>query len=129
MASADGAAAVEGMPVVSAEVLRELKDPLIIDARDPEEVTERKGGPPLEGSINVPFNMDGAQQSDRPTSASDYVAKLEEAKALPAEKDAAIITHCGAGGRGGKSCAVIASLGYTNVHNGGGPDNVRAARG
>mmetsp|Transcript_98092 Transcript_98092/g.219740 ORF Transcript_98092/g.219740 Transcript_98092/m.219740 type:complete len:126 (-) Transcript_98092:127-504(-) len=120
---------VQGLPVEDAAVLKDLKDPIVIDARDPNEVEGCKGGPAIAGSTNVPFNMDGAKQSDRPTTKEEYSKKLEDAKCLPEDKGAAIITHCGAGGRGGKSAAVIAWMGYTNVHNGGSPDGIRAARG
>mmetsp|Transcript_104185 Transcript_104185/g.222646 ORF Transcript_104185/g.222646 Transcript_104185/m.222646 type:complete len:126 (+) Transcript_104185:33-410(+) len=119
---------VTSAPKASDEVLKALVDPVIIDARDPEEVEAGKGGPPLPASVNVPFNTEGKKQSELPTSASAYKAKLEAAGCLPADKGAAIITHCGQGGRGGKSATVIADLGYTNVHNGGSPDNIRAAR-
>mmetsp|Transcript_32925 Transcript_32925/g.86990 ORF Transcript_32925/g.86990 Transcript_32925/m.86990 type:complete len:126 (-) Transcript_32925:58-435(-) len=120
---------IQGLPVADAAVLKGLEGPVVIDARDPNEVEGNKGGPALAGSVNVPFNTDGAKQSDCPTTKEGYAAKLDAAGCLPEDKGAAIITHCGAGGRGGKSAAVVASLGYTNVHNGGGPDNVRAARG
>uniref|UniRef100_A0A7S1LSN3 Rhodanese domain-containing protein n=1 Tax=Alexandrium catenella TaxID=2925 RepID=A0A7S1LSN3_ALECA len=120
-------AEVESAPVASPEVLASLEDALVVDARDPSEITGCKGGPALEGSVSVPFNTDGAKQSEQPTSAEDYRAKLEAAGCLPDDKTKAIITHCGAGGRGGKACTVIAGLGYANVHNGGSPDNIRKA--
>mmetsp|Transcript_25561 Transcript_25561/g.52999 ORF Transcript_25561/g.52999 Transcript_25561/m.52999 type:complete len:126 (-) Transcript_25561:198-575(-) len=119
---------IQGLPVADPAALKALESPVIIDARDPNEVEGCKGGPAIAGSANVPFNMDGAKQSDRPTTVEEYSAKLDMAKCLPDDKGAAIITHCGAGGRGGKSAAVVASLGYVNVHNGGCPDNIRAAR-
>eukprot|EP00930_Biecheleria_cincta_P021319 TRINITY_DN15832_c0_g2_i1.p2 TRINITY_DN15832_c0_g2~~TRINITY_DN15832_c0_g2_i1.p2 ORF type:complete len:124 (-),score=24.00 TRINITY_DN15832_c0_g2_i1:334-705(-) len=121
-------AEVESLPVAAAADLKALVDPIIIDARDPNEVEGCKGGPKIDGSINVPFNVDGQKQSDRPTTAAEFEEKLEAAGCLPADKTAAIVTHCGSGGRGGKSCNVIKGLGYTNVHNGGSPDNIRAAR-
>ncbi|CAL6300462.1 unnamed protein product [Bathycoccus prasinos] len=37
------------------------------------------------------------------------------------EKDRAIITHCGGGGRGQKSKEWLEKEGFTNVINGGGP--------
>mmetsp|Transcript_97749 Transcript_97749/g.273576 ORF Transcript_97749/g.273576 Transcript_97749/m.273576 type:complete len:124 (-) Transcript_97749:107-478(-) len=119
---------VEGVAVAEAEVLKALEDPVVVDARDPSEVEGGKGGPPVTGSVNVPFNIDGAKQSERPTTLDEYRSKLEAAGCLPADKSKAVITHCGSGGRGGKACAVIAAMGYTNVHNGGSPDNIRAAR-
>eukprot|EP00427_Karlodinium_veneficum_P041286 CAMPEP_0169262120 /NCGR_PEP_ID=MMETSP1016-20121227/43513_1 /TAXON_ID=342587 /ORGANISM="Karlodinium micrum, Strain CCMP2283" /LENGTH=125 /DNA_ID=CAMNT_0009344575 /DNA_START=23 /DNA_END=400 /DNA_ORIENTATION=+ len=119
---------VESAPVAEAATLKDLVDPLIIDARDPNEVEGCKGGPAIDGSVNVPFNIDGAKQSDRPTTVEEFKAKLEAANALPEDKTKAIITHCGSGGRGGKSCTCLRELGYTNVHNGGSPDNIRSAR-
>ena len=37
------------------------------------------------------------------------------------DKDTYIITHCGAGGRGGKAKTYLEQYGFTNVINGGGP--------
>ena len=49
--------------VADAEVLADLKDPLVIDVRDPSEVEAGKGGPPtkIPGSVNVPLNIDGVR--------------------------------------------------------------------
>eukprot|EP00746_Dinoflagellata_sp_MGD_P092823 gnl/MRDRNA2_/MRDRNA2_36715_c0_seq1.p1 gnl/MRDRNA2_/MRDRNA2_36715_c0~~gnl/MRDRNA2_/MRDRNA2_36715_c0_seq1.p1 ORF type:complete len:367 (+),score=90.72 gnl/MRDRNA2_/MRDRNA2_36715_c0_seq1:79-1179(+) len=118
---------VQSVPVASVASLRMLADPLVIDARDPNEVEGCKGGPAIDGSVNVPFNVDGKKQSDHATTAEEYAAKLDVASCLPKDKAAPIITHCGAGGRGGKAAAVLKGLGFTNVHNGGSPDNIRAA--
>mmetsp|Transcript_73056 Transcript_73056/g.138103 ORF Transcript_73056/g.138103 Transcript_73056/m.138103 type:complete len:127 (+) Transcript_73056:56-436(+) len=123
------AAEVTSAPVADAAVLKGLSDPLVIDARDTSEITGKKGGEAITGSINVPFNMDGIKQSERPTTLDEYKTKLESSGCLPTDKTKAIITHCGAGGRGGKSTTVLKELGYENVHNGGSPDNIRAARG
>eukprot|EP00406_Dinophysis_acuminata_P075661 CAMPEP_0179266850 /NCGR_PEP_ID=MMETSP0797-20121207/29626_1 /TAXON_ID=47934 /ORGANISM="Dinophysis acuminata, Strain DAEP01" /LENGTH=139 /DNA_ID=CAMNT_0020975091 /DNA_START=76 /DNA_END=495 /DNA_ORIENTATION=+ len=135
------ASEVPSAPAADAETIAALPAFLIIDARDPNEIEGKKGGPALESSINVPFNVDGQKQSDHATSADEYVEKLRASDVrLPkdgtplvpfsAEHQAyPIVTHCGAGGRGGKACSVLRSLGYTNVHNGGSPDNIRAARG
>jgi len=101
-----------------------LVDPVVVDARDP---GEDKGGAAIAGSVNVPFNVDCQKQSERPTTEEEYRSKLEAAGCLPEDRTAAIITHCGSGGRGGKATTVIQGLGYTNVHNGGSPDNIRAA--
>eukprot|EP00449_Zooxanthella_nutricula_P019968 CAMPEP_0198535816 /NCGR_PEP_ID=MMETSP1462-20131121/39914_1 /TAXON_ID=1333877 /ORGANISM="Brandtodinium nutriculum, Strain RCC3387" /LENGTH=214 /DNA_ID=CAMNT_0044265761 /DNA_START=104 /DNA_END=746 /DNA_ORIENTATION=- len=119
---------VESAEVAPADALKALQEPIVVDARDPEEVEKCKGGAAVADSINVPFNVEGQKQSERPTTAEEYAEKLKEAGCLPEDKGAAVITHCGAGGRGGKACTVIKSLGYTNVHNGGSPDNIRAAR-
>ena len=76
-----------------------------------EEVEGQKGGPAIDGSVNVPLNMDCAKQSERPTTVEEYKAKLEAAGFLPADAAAAIITHCGSGGRGGKAAAILRELG------------------
>ena len=72
--------------VADAEVLADLKNPVIIDVRDPEEVEAGKGGPPaaIPGAVNVPLNMDGVKQSERPTTQDEFldnIKNLEQAKA------------------------------------------------
>eukprot|EP00441_Pelagodinium_beii_P019055 CAMPEP_0197661712 /NCGR_PEP_ID=MMETSP1338-20131121/51619_1 /TAXON_ID=43686 ORGANISM="Pelagodinium beii, Strain RCC1491" /NCGR_SAMPLE_ID=MMETSP1338 /ASSEMBLY_ACC=CAM_ASM_000754 /LENGTH=453 /DNA_ID=CAMNT_0043239319 /DNA_START=42 /DNA_END=1399 /DNA_ORIENTATION=- len=111
-----------------ATLLRNLIDPLIIDARDPNEVESCKGGPALPGCKHVPLNMDGVKQSEHPTSIEEFQQKLQGAGGLPEDKSTPIITHCGNGGRGGKSAVILRQLGYWNAHNGGSPDAIRAAR-
>ena len=72
--------------VADAEVLADLKNPVIIDVRDPEEVEAGKGGPPgtIPGAVNVPLNMDGAKQSERPTTQEEFLAAVAAAGlALP----------------------------------------------
>ncbi|CAK0834822.1 unnamed protein product [Prorocentrum cordatum] len=104
-APAAAAAAPAGLPklaVAEAEALRALRDPIIIDARD--------------------------QDEEHPTTTEEYQKKLLDAGVLPDDKGAAIITHCGNGGRGGRAAAVLRELGYPNAHNGGSPDNIRKAR-
>ena len=107
--------------VADAEVLADLKNPVIIDVRDPSEVEAGKGGPPgkIPGAVNVPLNMDGAKQSERPTTQEEFLKKINEiVVALP--KDRPIITHCGSGGRGGKAAGLLRDAGY-DAYNGGGP--------
>ncbi|CAE8653257.1 unnamed protein product [Polarella glacialis] len=120
---------VVSLPVSEPSVIKGLREPLVIDARDPNEVEGCKGGAALLSSINVPFNVDGQSQSERPTLAADFQAKLEAAGILPEDKSAAIVTHCGSGGRGGKAAQVLRGLGYANAHNGGSADKIRAAQG
>lgn len=110
------------------DLLANLLNPVIIDARDPAEVEGKKGGEALEGCIHVPLNMDGMKQSERPTTKEEFLEKLTAAEALPKDQSQAIITHCGNGGRGGKAAALLRELGYWNAHNGGSPDRVREAR-
>ena len=99
--------------VADAEVLADLKDPLVIDVRDPSEVASGKGGPPatIPGSVNVPLNIDGVKQSERPTTQDEFLDNIKKAiDALP--KDRPIITHCGSGGRGGKAAEHLCDAGF-----------------
>ena len=114
--------------VADAEVLADLKDPLVIDVRDPSEVASGKGGPPatIPGSVNVPLNIDGVKQSERPTTQDEFLDNIKKAiDALP--KDRPIITHCGSGGRGGKAAQHLRDAGY-DAYNGGGPAHIASAR-
>jgi rhodanese-related sulfurtransferase len=95
----------------------------------------------------VPLNMDGVAQSARLTTPDEFALKLIEAPVptcsllrlisanlqagvlLPEDKHAAIITHCGSGGRGGRAAAALRWLGHTNIHNGGGPRAIAEALG
>ena len=114
--------------VADAEVLADLKNPVILDVRDPSEVEAGKGGPPakIPGAVNVPLNMDGVKQSERPTTQEEFLKKINEVVvALP--KDRPIITHCGSGGRGGKAAQHLCDAGY-DAYNGGGPAHIASAR-
>lgn len=116
--------------IASAEVLQSLHHATILDVRDPDEVAKGKGGPPskLPGSFNVPLNHDGVSQHERPTTAVEFLAKIEAAGlVLPEDTGAAIITHCGSGGRGGRAEALLRELGFDNVHNGGSPSHISEA--
>ena len=113
--------------VADAEVLADLKNPVILDVRDPSEVEAGKGGPPakIPGSVNVPLNIDGVKQSERPTTQDEFLDNIKKAiDALP--KDRPIITHCGSGGRGGKAAQHLRDAGY-DAYNGGGPAHVASA--
>eukprot|EP00035_Acanthoeca_spectabilis_P009446 m.167459 g.167459 ORF g.167459 m.167459 type:complete len:94 (-) comp14729_c0_seq4:4332-4613(-) len=56
--------------------------------------------------------------------AKEFADKLDAAGiTLPEDTSAAIVTHCGSGGCGGKGQALLIELGYKNVHNGGGLNN------
>ena len=114
--------------VADAEVLAGLNDPIILDVRDPAEVEAGKGGPPgkIDGSINVPLNIDGVKQSERPTTQDEFLDNIKKAiDALP--KDRPIITHCGSGGRGGKAAEHLCDAGF-EAYNGGGPAHIASAR-
>ena len=114
--------------VADAEVLADLKNPVILDVRDPEEVEAGKGGPPskIPGAVNVPLNMDGAKQSERPTTQEEFLKKVNEV-VVTLPKDRPIITHCGSGGRGGKAAEHLCDAGF-EAYNGGGPAHIAAAR-
>ena len=113
--------------VADAEVLADLKNPVILDVRDPSEVESGKGGPPgkIPGAVNVPLNMDGVKQSERPTTQEEFLAAVAAAGlALP--RDRPVVTHCGSGGRGGKAAGLLRDAGY-DAYNGGGPAHVASA--
>ena len=116
--------------VADAETLRKLRDPLILDVRDPNEVLKGKGGPPalIPGSLNVPLNHNSIGQSERRTTLVEFQEKMGNLGVkLPEDKNAAIVTHCGSGGRGGKARDLLIEAGYTNVHNGGGTSHIAQA--
>ena len=76
----------------------------------------------------MPLNVDGEPQSAHATTPAEFLQSLKTAGiSLPTDKAAAIITHCGSGGRGGKAQAILHELGHTNVHNGGSPAHIAAA--
>ena len=62
-------------------------------------------------ALNVPFER--TKKRLRGANAEDILQTFE--------KDRAIITHCGGGGRGQKSKEWLEKEGFTNVVNGGGP--------
>ena len=67
----------------------------------PAEVQTARAARRIAGADNVPLNIDGVKQSERPTTQDEFLKKIKKAiDALP--KDRPIITHCGSGGRGGK---------------------------
>ena len=117
--------------VASTEDLKSAKPwSLVLDVRDPEEVESGKGGPPffIEGSVNVPLNINGQKQSEKETTLEDFKEQLAKAGiALPEDRTASIVAHCGHGARGGKATAFLRDLGYTNAVNGGGPAHIAEA--
>ena len=113
--------------VADAEVLADLKNPVILDVRDPSEVEAGKGGPPasVPGALHVPLNIDGQRQSERPTTQEEFLAAVAAA-GLALSKDRPVVTHCGSGGRGGKAAQHLRDAGY-DAYNGGGPAHVASA--
>lgn len=117
-------------PIASLGTLRALQSPLVIDVRDPAEVSGGKGGPPahIKHSVRVPLNVNCIGQKERETTTEEFLGKLAAAGVeLPEDRGDAIITHCGSGGRGGRAQKMLQSLGFTNVHNGGGPMHIAEA--
>lgn len=85
-----------------------LADPMWIDVRSPEEYREDH----IAGDPNVPH--------------TEIAARIA---ALTTSKDTEIVLYCARGGRSGTAQKTLESLGYTNVRNGGGIDDVRKERG
>lgn len=53
---------------------------------------------------------------------TEIAQKIEE---VASNKDAKIVLYCAAGGRAGKAKEVLDALGYTNVENAGGYDDIQ----
>lgn len=116
--------------VADLAILGALRNPIILDVRDPNEVAAGKGGPPsvIVGSVNVPLNQNGRPQSEHQTTLSEFQLKIAAAGVkLPLDKLHPIVTHCGSGGRGGRARDILKELGYKNVFNGGGPAHIASA--
>lgn len=75
------------------------RNTLFIDVRSPGEFASGY----LEGAVNVP--LQGLPAAVR---------------TLIAHADQAVVLYCASGMRSAQACAVLAQMGYTNVHNGGG---------
>ena len=122
----------------SAEVLRRLRDPIILDVRSAKERDNAVGGAALPSSVHVPLNVDGQPQSVHETSVEEFRVKLESVEALysgvlssPDRSRRAFICHCAhpgvEGGRGARAAALLRVMGFKNAHNGGHADSVRHA--
>ena len=99
---------------------------VIVDARNPDFSVEPSDA--LFGSPNGEFPIADCGTEKRPHAINVPFERTK--KALRGsnvdilqtfEKDRAIITHCGGGGRGQKSKEWLEKEGFTNVANGGGP--------
>mmetsp|Transcript_1479 Transcript_1479/g.1685 ORF Transcript_1479/g.1685 Transcript_1479/m.1685 type:complete len:136 (+) Transcript_1479:54-461(+) len=96
--------------------LEAVKDTaFIIDVREEDE-KEPAGLPVCKRAKAIPWK---SWTCTLPTEGDHKVPP--EGSNLPEDKSAPIITHCNGGGRGGKAKLSLEALGYTNVHNGGGP--------
>jgi len=87
---------------------------IILDLRDPSEVSQAKGGHTLSSAIHCPLNVDGKTQTERPTTLEEFVAKLRAA-GVPESHDHPIITHCTGGGRAAKGRAFLEQLGCAKI--------------
>ena len=100
---------------------------VIVDARNPDFSVEPSDE--LYGSLRGEFPIADCGTEKRPNARNvpfeRTKKRLSGANAedilRTLEKDRAIITHCGGGGRGQKSKEWLEKEGFTNVVNGGGP--------
>jgi len=93
---------------------------VIVDVRESFEATENgplptahNGGSLRPNAIHLPW--------DRTTGTMPLPSSLSSSSNV--SLDTPIITHCGGGGRGQKACDFLKQHGYTNVINGGGPED------
>ena len=99
----------------------------IIDSRNPDFLAEPSDE--LYGSSNGLFPIADCGTEKRPNALNVPFDRTKKALSgsnvesilTTFEKDRAIITHCGGGGRGQKSKEWLEKEGFTNVINGGGP--------
>lgn len=105
---------------------QDLSKIVIVDARNPDFSVEPSDE--LYGSINGKFPIADCGTEKRPNALNVPFDRTKKALSgsnvdilQTFEKDRAIITHCGGGGRGQKSKEWLEKEGFTNVVNGGGP--------
>jgi len=98
---------------------------IVVDARNPDFTVEPGDA---RSSAKAPIAGYGGQ-GYRPNAVNLIFHRetgsmdLEPLEAMGAKFDTPIITHCGGGGRGQKSKEYLEGKGYTNVVNGGGPED------
>ena len=99
---------------------------VIVDARNPDFSVEPSDE--LYGSTHGKFPIADCGTEKRPNALNAPFDRTKKALSgsnvdilQTFEKDRAIITHCGGGGRGQKSKEWLEKEGFTNVVNGGGP--------
>jgi rhodanese-related sulfurtransferase len=99
---------------------------VIVDARNPDFSVEPSDE--LYGSTRGKFPIADCGTEKRPNALNAPFDRTKKALSgsnvdilQTFEKDRAIITHCGGGGRGQKSKEWLEKEGFTNVVNGGGP--------
>ncbi|CAD7944236.1 unnamed protein product [Amoebophrya sp. A25] len=93
--------------------LLEKEDHVLLDVRTVEEFKEKQ----IPGSINIQIKV-----------TDDPVVKLQEsASKLPVAKDTPMLVYCAVGGRSNIAAGGLRALGYSNVKNAGGIDEVKEA--
>ncbi|CAD7972996.1 unnamed protein product [Amoebophrya sp. A120] len=100
--------------VTEPEWEKTAKDPnaLLVDVRTPEEFAEKQ----VPNSVNISIRM-----TDDPIAAFNAASQL-----LPADDKAKpILVYCAVGGRAQRAADALRELGYSNVKNGGGIDEVK----
>lgn len=110
------AAANSAVPRLSPEEVRGLldrEDVLIVDVRDPNEV---QASGKLKGAVNVSRGM------------LEFRADPESPSHNPAfRNDKTVVLYCGSGGRAALGGKTLQDLGYRNVRNAGGFQELAAA--
>jgi phage shock protein E len=104
-------------PFASAEEIRELvaAKAVIIDAREPEEIEDRKDA--VSGHVNIPW-----------TSFGRYLSRLSQSTDILGPKESPVIVYCASGRRASMfKEALEQTCGYTNVFNCQNSARVRAA--
>ena len=84
-----------GAPTAIAKKLAADPKPMLIDVREPKELTDSGY---IDGAVNIPIR--------------DLFKNLDK---LPQDKNAPIVTYCAIGHRGAMAMAALRLLGYTNV--------------
>eukprot|EP00811_Abedinium_folium_P014661 NODE_23650_length_657_cov_2.818868.p1 GENE.NODE_23650_length_657_cov_2.818868~~NODE_23650_length_657_cov_2.818868.p1 ORF type:complete len:116 (-),score=40.91 NODE_23650_length_657_cov_2.818868:253-600(-) len=91
---------------------------MVIDNRNADELEVK---PATEGAVHMPCRRD-----DDPTAVCEAAIA---AGTLPADKNTPIVVYCAIGFRSGRCAEAMRGLGYTDVKNGGGVDELKRGRG
>lgn len=98
------AGCTSGSPEISTEPKPDDKDAIVIDVRSQKEWD----GGHVEKAVHIPH--------------TEIVERISE---VTNDKDAKIVVYCAVGGRAGKAKTALEGIGFTNVENGGGYDDVK----
>ncbi|KAK9737837.1 Rhodanese-like domain [Popillia japonica] len=89
--------------------LKDDKEVLLVDVRDPKEIEETGLIP---GAINIPLNtLENALKNVTP---EEFLTRYNREKP---EMDTALIFSCRSGNRAGRALTIASNLGYKNVKN------------